>query len=61
MQKSYLRILNGNQDIDHLRLSVFLTVHSYLMIFGYVNLTVHSFAQKESKCVGFSRLSLIVY
>jgi hypothetical protein len=37
--KSYLNILNGNQDIDNLRSLVFLTVHGYRMIYGDGNLT----------------------
>jgi hypothetical protein len=35
-------MLNGNQDINDLRFLVFLTVQSYLMIFGYVFLAVDS-------------------
>ncbi len=31
------------------------------MILGYANLTVHSTVHKEYKCVGISKLSLIVY
>jgi hypothetical protein len=33
-EKSYLDILNGNQDITDLRFLFFLTVHSYLTILG---------------------------
>jgi hypothetical protein len=32
--KSYLNVLNGNQDIDNSISLVFLTVHGYLMIYG---------------------------
>jgi hypothetical protein len=40
-EKSYLNILNGNQDIYNLRFLVFLTLHGYFMIFfGDANLTV---------------------
>jgi hypothetical protein len=53
-------MLNINQDIIYLRLLVFLTVHSYLEIFGDANLTVHSLVHKESKCVEMSRLSFLV-
>jgi hypothetical protein len=60
-KKSYLDILNDNQDIDGLRFLVFLTVHSYLMIFSDANLTVNSLVPKESKCFGISRLYLTVY
>jgi hypothetical protein len=56
--KSYINILNSNQDIYNLKFLVFLTVHSYLIIFGDANLTVHSLVHKESKCVAISRLSL---
>jgi hypothetical protein len=59
-EKSYLNVLNGNQDIDGFRFLFFLTVHSYLMIFSDVNLTVRSLVHKESKCVVISKLSLIV-
>ncbi len=31
------------------------------MILGDANFTVHSLVYEESKCVGISRLSLIVY
>ncbi len=59
-EKSYLNVLNGNQDIDDFRFLVFLTVHSYLMIFSDVNFTVRSLVHKESKYVVISRLSLLV-
>ncbi len=39
----------------------FSKVHGYLNNFGDANLTVHSLVHKESKCVGISRLPLIVY
>jgi hypothetical protein len=60
-KKSYLDILNDNQDIDGLRFLVFLTVESYLMIFSDTNLAVDSLVPKESKCFGISRLYLTVY
>jgi hypothetical protein len=41
-QKSYLNILNSNQDINNLGFLVLLTVHGYLLFIGDVNLTVHS-------------------
>jgi hypothetical protein len=60
-EKSYLNILNGNQDNDELIFWVFLTVHGYLMISGDKNLTIHSLIYKESKCFEISRLSFIGY
>jgi hypothetical protein len=58
--KFHLTILNRSQDIDDLRFVVFLTVHGCFVIFGDAKLTVHSFVQKDSKCIAISRLSLIV-
>jgi hypothetical protein len=48
-EKSFLDVLNGNQDVDNLSFLVFPTVHGYLMIFGDANLTVHSLVHKEYK------------
>ncbi len=59
-EKSYLDIWNGNQDINDLRFLVFLTVHSYLTIFGDTNLAVDILVPEESKSFGISRLTLIV-
>jgi hypothetical protein len=60
--KSYLDILNSNQNINDLRFVIFLIVHSYVVYAGDANITVHSLVHKESKCVRiFFRLSLIVY
>ncbi len=61
MKKSYLSILNSNQDLDNLRFLVFITVHCCLMIFTDENLTVHILLHKESKCVVIFRLPLIVH
>ncbi len=41
-EKFFLEMLNGNQDINDLRFLVFLTVHSYLMIFSDAHLAVDS-------------------
>ncbi len=60
-EKSYLNILNSNQNIDNIRFLVFRTVRGYPMIFGYVNLTVPNLVHKESKCVGIYRLLLEVF
>jgi hypothetical protein len=61
MKKSYLSILNSNQDLDNLRFLVFITVYCCLMIFKDENLTVHILMQMESKCVGIFSLPLIVH
>ncbi len=58
--KSYLNVLNSNQDIDYIGFLVFLTVHGYLIIFGDLDLTVYSLVHKEFKCFGISGLSLTV-
>jgi hypothetical protein len=60
-EKSYINVLNSNQDIDNIRFLVFRTVHGHPMIFAYVNLKVNSLVNKESKCVGIYRLPLKVY
>jgi hypothetical protein len=48
-EKSFLNILNNNQDIDVLSFFILLTVHGYLMMFGDANLTRHSLVHEESK------------
>jgi hypothetical protein len=60
-EKSYLSVLDVNEDINDISVFIFLTVHGYLMIFGDDYLTVHSLVNMESKCVGISKVSHIVY
>jgi hypothetical protein len=52
-EKSYLNVLNGNQDVDNVRFLVFPTVHGYLIIFGDANLTVHNLVHKYINVLEF--------
>ncbi len=60
-EKSCLNTLNGKQDIHASDFWFFQYCIGFNMIFGDVNLTVHSIMLKESKCFGISRLSFMVY